>query len=280
LRAGPLSDRRVIDLLNRHFVPVYIVNEEYAGKGGSASVEERAALQRVRQEGYAKKLSVGTVHAYVLDPDGHTHDSLHVASALQTSRLLAMLERAVAHFKPRPGSPIVTPARQSTPPPAPANGLVLHLISRSDARDSWGHFPAENWIALRREEWSRLLPRDSANPGQTWELDREVTGRILTYFYPQTENNDARTERIEAHSLTAKVIAVNGDLVTARVDGFVRMSHAFYPGRTAEPLQAEVVGVLTFVPAQPPTLQLVTTRAAHGTRRFNVAVSTVTLDAR
>ncbi len=28
MRAGPLSDRRIIDLLNRYFVSVYLVNEE------------------------------------------------------------------------------------------------------------------------------------------------------------------------------------------------------------------------------------------------------------
>jgi len=64
--------------------------------------------------------------------------------------------------------------------------------------------------------------------------------------------------------------------VTARVDGFVKMIHAFYPGRKeAAPLEAQVVGVLTFVRGQPPTLTLVTTQAIHGTRPFKVAVWTI-----
>jgi hypothetical protein len=50
-------------------------------------------------------------------------------------------------------------------------------------------------------------------------------------------------------------------MVTARVDGFVSMQHVFYPGRTdAQPLEAEVVGVLTFEPGKPPSLQLTTTK--------------------
>ena len=69
MRAGPLSNPHIIRVLNQSFVPVYIVNDEYRGNG-SAPAEERKELERVRQEGYAKKLSVGTVHAYVLTPDG------------------------------------------------------------------------------------------------------------------------------------------------------------------------------------------------------------------
>lgn len=113
-------------------------------------------------------------------------------------------------------------------------------------------------------------------PGQTWEIDRGISARILTYFYPQTENNDARIDRLEKYGLSAKTLMVANGVVTARVDGFVTMRHAFYPGRTdAQPLAAEVVGVLTFTPGRPPTLELATTRAVHGTRPFKVAAQTV-----
>jgi len=277
MRAGPLSNRQIIDLLNRSFVSVYVVNEEYVGEG-NAPTAERSELQRIQREGYARKLSVGTVHAYVLTPDGHTNDSLHVVNAGDPSKTLAMLQRAVAQFKPSPGKPVVPPAPQSAPPPSPADAITLHLVSRGDDRGSWGKIPAENWIVLTHEDWSKLLPSGNVSPGQTWELDRAVTARILTYFYPQTENNDARIDRIQQHSLTAKVLTAKDGLVTARIDGFVRMQHVFYPGRTdAQPLAAEVVGVLTFAPGTPPSLQLVTTQAQHGQRPFKVAVRTVLL---
>ena len=274
MRAGPLSSRHIIDLLNRSFVSVYVVNEEYVAEG-NAPATERSELQRIQREGSAKKLSVGTVHAYVLTPDGHTNDSLHVATA-DTSKTLAMLQRAVAQFKPSPGPPVVRPAPQSTPPPSPADAITLHLVSRADDRGSWGRIPAENWIVLTHEDWSKLLPAGDVSPGQTWELDRAVSAKILTYFYPQTENNDARIDRIQQHSLTAKVLSIKDGVVTARVDGFLRMRHGFYPGRTdAQPLAAEVVGVLTFTPGTPPSLQLATTQAQHGQRPFKVAVWTV-----
>ncbi len=251
----------------------YIVNEEYYRENGRAPIEERAELQRIQQEGFDKKMDVGMVRVWVLTPDGHPYDMLDGAKVGPT---LAGLQRAVEQFKPTPGKPIVPPGPQSTPPPAPADAVTLHLISRGDDRGSWAEFPAENWIVLTREDWPKILPTGDVSPGQTWELDREVSARVLTYFYPQTENNDARVDRIEKHSLTAKALTVKDGLVTARVDGFVRMHHVFYPGRKdAQPLEAEVVGVMTFAPGKPPSLQLATTKAVHGQRPFKVAVRTV-----
>jgi hypothetical protein len=255
-----------------------VVNEEYYNKDGSAPPEERAELQRIQQEGFAKKLSVGMVRAYVLSPDGHTYDVVEAATATAT---LASLGRAVAQFKPQPGTPVVKPRPQSVSPPAPTDAVALHLISRGDDRGSWGEFPAESWIVLDRHDWSKLLPSGPVSPGQTWGLEQGVTAKILTYFYPQTENNDARIDRIEQQSLTAKALTVQGGVTTARVDGFVKMHHAFYPGRKdAQPIEAQVVGVLIFAPGQPPTLELTTTRAVHGTRTFTVAVRTVPYPAR
>jgi len=44
---------------------------------------------------------------------------------------------------------------------------------------------------LRPEQWSKLLPPPPVEPGHSWELDRDVSAKILTYFYPQTENAKA-----------------------------------------------------------------------------------------
>jgi hypothetical protein len=272
MRAGPLSDRRVIDVLNRSFVSVYIVNEDYRGPQAIVPAEERAELARIHREGSARGLSFGTVRSYVLSPNGHPYA---VVPALNSRATLATLGRAIDEFKPKPGPPVVLPGPQSEPPSAPADCVTLHLTSRGDDRGSWGAIPAENWIVLTQEEWSKLLPTTAATPGQAWELDRDVTAKILTHFYPQTENNNASIERIEGHRLTAKVLTIIEGVVTARVDGFVTMQHVFYPLRKdAQPLRADVVGLLTFAPGQPPALQLVTTNAVHGKRPFKVAVRT------
>jgi hypothetical protein len=273
MRAGPLSEGSVIDMLNSSFVCVYVNNGDYSGAEGSVAADERKELARIREEALEKKLSVGTVHAYVLTPDGHAFDSLHVAEAAKPGKTFSMLERAVEHFRPKPGEPVIPPTAQSSPPPASADSLVLHLVSRSWSRGSWGDIPAENWIVLRPEQWSKLLPARPIEPGHSWEIDRDVSARVLTYFYPQTENNHADIGRIQNASLTAKVLAIENGSVTARVDGFVEMQHVFYPGHNdPRPLRADIVGVLLLRPAGPPSLKLVTTSADYGGQPFDVAV--------
>jgi hypothetical protein len=255
---------------------VYTANEDYSGPDPPVGLEERAELERIRNEGYARNLSVGTVRTYVLTPDGHTYVTVPTH---KSDAMLATLAQAVAQFKPQAGNPVVPPRPQSTPPPAPADSIALHLISRGDDRGSWGEIPAENWIVLARKDWLKLAPTGDVTTGQTWELDREVSARILNYFYPQMENNYPSTDRIEQYGLTAKALTVKEGLVTARVDGFVKMHQAFYPAYTGrnntDPIVAAVVGVLTFAPGKPPTLQLATTRAIYGLRPFKVTVQTV-----
>jgi hypothetical protein len=121
------------------------------------------------------------VRAYVLSPDGHPYSLVATERAAAT---LASLGQAIAQFRPQPGKPVVPPGPQSIPPPAAADTVTLHLIARGDDRGSWGEFPAENWIVLNGEDWSKLLPRGPVSPGQTWAFDQNVSARILTYFYP------------------------------------------------------------------------------------------------
>jgi hypothetical protein len=55
--------------------------------------------------------------------------------------------------------------------------------------------------------------------------------------------------------------------------GFVEMQHVFYPGRDdPQPLRADIVGVLIWQPAGPPSLKLVTVTADYGGQPFDVAV--------
>src|SRR5262245_26882571 len=128
MRASSLSNPKVIALLNRYFVPVYISNEDYRGDG-PAPAGDRKEKQRIYQESLKAKLSTGTVHAYILDPAGHPIDSQHVATATNVDKLTEMLERTVAKLKPKEGQPVAAPSPQSKAPKTAADALVLHLVS-------------------------------------------------------------------------------------------------------------------------------------------------------
>src|SRR5919202_6864493 len=108
MRTGPFSDSKVIERLNAYFVPVYAVNEDYRDKG-SAPAGERAEYQRIYREALAKKFSAGTVHVYVLDPDGTVTGTLHVAEAAKTDKLLDLLDRTAERLRLRPGKPLARP---------------------------------------------------------------------------------------------------------------------------------------------------------------------------
>src|SRR5262249_10845221 len=138
MRAGPLSSPEVIDLLNSAFVPVFAVNEDYR-KDGSAPEEEKAAYQRIYREALDAKIPAGTVHAYIVNPAGHPIDSLHVANAVRTDRLVALLKRVMSDWKLTRGPTLVRPHTLSATPPTAPGSLVLHLTARGHG-NSWDGF--------------------------------------------------------------------------------------------------------------------------------------------
>jgi hypothetical protein len=246
---------------------------------------------RIYREALKAKMSTGTVHVYLLGPDGHPIDSQHVATASKVEQLTAMLERNIEKLKTPEGKPLVRPTPQSAAPTAEAGALVLHLTARNMKRQgdedvparavlgltrsgNWGAYPAEDWIVLKRAEWAKLLPPGEVAAGTSWDLDREVAARVLTHFYPSTENNDVSTHRIDHQELKATVLSVRDGVAQARLDGRLKMKHPFYHRDDANVVEATVVGVMEFEPGKKTikSLELVTDRATYGRINFGVAV--------
>src|SRR4051812_25044491 len=179
MRAGPLSSLAVIETLNRSFVPVYLSNEDYSYQGAAPRVEKRER-DRIFAEARAAKLSVGTVHVYVLDPAGHAVDSAHVAEGAKTDVLIALLERNVARFHPKPGPPLAAPRPQAPRPECEPGGLVLHLVARSlDGRGAWGGVIPEDWFVLEPEQARALTCESPVRDGRTWQVAPETAARLL-----------------------------------------------------------------------------------------------------
>jgi hypothetical protein len=276
MRAGPLSSPEVIDLLNSSFVPVFAVNEDYRDDG-PVPREEKAEYRRIYREALAARLSAGTVHAYVVDPNGHPIDSLHVAEASRPERLLAMLRRVIRTRDLTPGPALIRPQSLSPPPAAAPGSLILHLTARGHG-NSWGGFPSENWIVLAPAQLPGLIPADASRAGYAWDVREDVATAILTHFYPQTENNDVSTHRFERRRLRGTIESVKDGVAHARIEGGVRMSHRFYPRREdGNMVDATVVGYLDFEPAtrRVRRLRLATDEATYGKGTLDVAVRSV-----
>src|SRR6266849_5352487 len=232
MRAGPLSNPDVIELLNGYFVPVYTSNDFTSGDPEFVKKED-AERDRVYRAFLNARFSAGSVHVYVLSPDAEPVGSIHVAhagdkdKATGKDRTQLLLEKIIRELKPAKGKPLVSPRPQSQPPQAPADALVLHVTARKLAeKGSWNEFPAEDWIVLPVGKWKKLLPAESIKVGNSWTIDRQVSTPILTRFFPQTECCTARDSellsatgrykhRLEEQSLRGTIVAVDSDKVTA-----------------------------------------------------------------
>ena len=274
MRAGPLSNTNIIALLNAYFVPVYAVNEDYS-KSGSAPKEEKAELQAIFKAGHEAKKSVGSVHVYILKPNGDFFDSLHVAEAAKPKKLEATLQKAVHDLGLRAGAPVVAPHPQSAAPACESGALLLHLVSRSlDGRGAWSEFPVENWITLSAAEQKGLLPSDAQT---SWAPDLAVAKKLLQYFYPATENNSVEKNRFRDCSVNASMLPGNGGRSRAKIEARFSMDHSFYHRDDGKVVNAAVLGFIDFDSASKriTNLQMTTREAEYNGGKFAIALRSI-----
>lgn len=273
MRAGPLSNPEVIKLLNAHFVPVYAVNDDYRGDGPQ-SEDERAEYTRIYREALDAGMSAGTVHVYIIAPDGKTVDSMHVAEAAKTEQLLATLKRNIKRFETAAGAPLVAPKAQSTRPVDIAgDALALHLVSRAlGGGGSWGGV-VEDWIVLDPDEWAHFVPPKELPANGSWRIDPAVSAKLLTHFYPSTENNDVSKNAFEHQHLDAQRIE-GGAEVMVKLSGALKMKHAFYHKPDDNFAEATVVGFARIDPksSRIRTFEMTTGEATYGGGKFAVGV--------
>ena len=253
------NDSRVVAALNSLSVPVYLANDMLAG-------EEKAALQAIHREGFAKKLSVGTVHCFLLAPDGALLDTIHVAQATP-QRIMAMLDQEAKEQAVRPGKPLIPPVPLALPP-TPKNGLRLHVVARYLEKKPDGSLglisgAGGNWSALPGEDWPLF---DAAAARALLAGERAATERLLTHFYPPTENNDLSKNVFEALEWKAEAQPAG----TIRLSGSLTLKHSFYSRDDDRRVSADFVGY-----AKGAQFTLVTTRATYNNQPFAVAVQSV-----
>ncbi|MFO0965313.1 MAG: hypothetical protein U0793_06965 [Gemmataceae bacterium] len=237
-------------------------------------------------------MSSGTVHVYLIDPDGRPIGSQHVATASKVEALTELLEKTIAEHKLTAGKTLVPPAPQSHTPKAASDDLVLHLVARNVDRKAgvdtprrtklgltrsgnWGAYPAEDWIILKKDEWSRLVPKE-IKAGTTWELDRDAAARVLLHVYPSTENNNIKTNRIDRQELKGTIRSIKDGVAHARLDGALRMKHPFYHKDDDNFVDTRLLGYLDIEVATGRIVrwEVATRDATYGRINFGVVVTT------
>jgi hypothetical protein len=275
MRAGPLSKPEIVSLLNRYFVPVYAVNEDYRARGTKPK-EEKEAYNRIYRQALEKKLSAGTVHVYVVSPEGEVIDSAHVAEAAKPAVLTKLLERTIQKLSLKPGEPVALPQPQAAAPPCDEGDLRLHLVARSlDGKGAWTELPGEDWIVLEEEEAAKFLSDGidtTARAGDRWEVPRAIAEKLFTHFYPATENNDVTKNKFERAKLRAELLDARAGRV--RLEGEYRMKHSFYHKADGKIAEGSCVGYIDYDPETRRILgfYLVTERASYNGGNYGVAV--------
>lgn len=286
MRAGPLSNPKVIELLNQYFVPVTSQNELVAEDNSPGPPAEKAERKRIYLYFYGYKLGIGDVHVYIVAPNGNGIKSLDITNATNTDHMVAFLTSIVQEQHLTPSPPAVKPHPTSVAPDAPADSLVMHLVSRSMQGGSWHEFPAENWIVLTKAETAQLLPAGTPARGVTWQVPKPVAVKLVEWFYPQNEEKtEANRSRVDLADLRMTVTTVENSLARARIAGKVVLQHSFYPNGKSEDIAAsELEGYMDFNAASRTIqrLRLVTAKAAYNGNPFRtslVSMSRETLDA-
>jgi hypothetical protein len=274
LRAGGLADPRVIDLLNGHFVPVYVSNVDY-GDDGSARSGEKKELRRIWQEAHDAGMPVGMDWLFMLDPaSGRVTDAMGLCKATREI-FAAWLEGG---RRTPPGEALVPPAPQSSPPRAGSDDLVLHITARyldgkgrvEKLRAIYHEFPAEDWLILGPGEWKGLLSPGEVNPA--------LARRLFAPFHPLDmsvgHDPDGRNRYDQA---ALQVTFVSRSF--ARIEGRLRMARAFTQVTPSEPrpVLATIRGYLEIDAdhASIRSLRMITEDATYGNESFGVAVRSV-----
>jgi hypothetical protein len=232
----------------------------------------------MHQEFAKRGIALPTVGVCIMDFEGKPVESLIADKATQTPLLMDLLRRTITRLELARGTPVIAPKPQSAAPPGGSGDLVIHVVARGYRQGSWREVPAENWLRFSPAEWKKFLPAEEAAVGKRWEMDAAVSRKILTTFYPQTEDPErADRNQFVQQALRLEVIAVTPDLATARIDGELLMGRSFYPGRpgTEQMIRARLLGYATFHPKQGTirSLQLVTHQAFYADEEFGAAAT-------
>jgi hypothetical protein len=233
MRAGPLSNEKVIDLLNHYYIPVSVSHNEYVKKGSTVPAEERAEKQRIIRESWsdprAPIIRAGEDATYLLGPDGHVVETLFPPTSIKTEPLIAFLERNIKKLNVRRGETLVPPAAHEVAPRVRPDEVLLHLTARYlPASAGWGRLPAEDWITLRAEQWQKLLAPANARVGQQWAIDTVVAAYLLKYVYPPTANTDLNRNILDEMQVQATVVSVRDGVARVRIDGKMKMKHPYF----------------------------------------------------
>jgi hypothetical protein len=272
VRAGPLSDAKVIDLLNYYYVPIYISTDDFEEKSGQAPAAEKKEFVRLFGDINEAKKGMG----YVLTPEEKLIETFVSSPAVTPEQVSAFLENGIKKLALKRGETLGKVTPQAPPPQAEADHMVLHLTARFlPSGAGWARMPAEDYLVLGRADWKSLLAPAQSKVGDSWDIDSALVKYLLVHFYPPILNFYYTKNVIDRPAMKATVVAVTDGVARVRLDSELKMKHTFVPDKDDNLyVEAHVVGLVDCDLAQQriQSFQMVTDKATYATGYFGVAV--------
>lgn len=249
MRASSLSDKRVIELVSRYFVPAWLSRDNY--QLDTRSKAEWEEIRRIDRDKQKRGLKGGTVCVYVLAADGAVLATLPVHQAHDPKNLVPFLKQIVDKEKLEPRR--AAAVRASAAPPkavhAHADGtVVLHVRTKYEGPRA-GYGVSEDWAELTPEECKGFLPSGNVRAGAARQVPEEVVDKLFQYFYPPGPNWKSKDSTVLKRALTATVVSATAKEVRIGLRGSVVLSHPFGDKDTPGKVTAKLVGVLHYDPA-------------------------------
>jgi len=269
MRAGPLSEPRVTQLLNEYFVPIHLSNGDYYDPKLTPD-DERSRYEKIFETARARGLPTGLVHVYLFASDGQLSTSMHVAEALKPDVLHRFLHEQIRLHNAQRGPTLQAPRPQLVHPPTHDGELLLHSVVRvAGGNASWPGI-AEDIVHLSRAEWQQLVESNTPESAGPWDVSPEIAQQIFTHIYPPTFAYDTEVHQFYRSRLTSRILSEkNGERLVA-LDGEMSMDHAA-THTEMKLVHAVVTGYARYQvgSSQPPEVRMSTFSATYGDGRFD-----------
>jgi len=241
MRVSSLSDPRVIDLVSKYFVPVWVSRDDY--QRDPRDKDQKAELMRLDQERARRKMKGGNVCVFIIAPNGDVLATQPVQLAYKPENLLPLLQEIIEEQKLGPRSEEAIRASADKPADAkPKNegGRFIHIWTRLDTGGNQGL--SNDRVELTAAQWKAFLPPVEAKPGTSWDIPEEIAHKLYQYGYPPGPQWMTKDCKVMKGTLKATLVAASDKEARIQLGG--EMELKFPLGKPTEGrVMARFVGV-------------------------------------
>jgi hypothetical protein len=226
MRVSSLSDPRVLELLTKYYVPVWLSRDDYQRE--KRSRDEQAELSRLDAERAKRKMEGGTVCVFLVAPNGDVLATQRVLLAYQAETLIPFLKKTIADLKVEPRDPeairtSIAEATEAKPKTKTKDGRFVHIWTRVDnGNDNRGL--SNDRVELTAEELKAFLPPAAAQPGASWTIPQEIAGKLFQYGYPPGPYWDVKECKVKRAMLTATLASASEKEAYLDLSGAMELS--------------------------------------------------------